>query len=75
MAWLVGPQKEVAVPGVALVELATLVGAVLAHGQEDGILTAVTHDDVAVGVAAATTQWRFWLWGPGWDRGKGRPGI
>lgn len=52
LARLIGPQEEVAAPGAALVELAALVGAVLAHRQEDGILTAVAHDDVAVGGSA-----------------------
>lgn len=74
---LIRPQKEVAAPGVALVELATLVGAVFAHGEEDRVLTAVTHDGLAAAVhtATAATRWRSWLRGPGGDRGKGRSRI
>lgn len=70
---LIRPQEEVAGPGVALVELTTLVGTVFAHGQEDRILTTVTHNDVTVGDTA--TCWRSWLWGPGGNRRKGRSWV
>lgn len=72
LTWLIRPQKEVAAPSVALVELATLVGAVFAHGQEERILTTVTHNDITTGVHTdtAATRWRAWLRGPGGDRRK-----
>lgn len=67
LTWLIRPQKEVAAPGVALVELATLVGTVLAHSQEECILTTVTHNDITAGVyttASTSTWWKSWLLGP-----------
>lgn len=52
LARLIRPQEKVAAPSTALVELAALVGAVLAHRQEGGVLTAIAHDDVAVSARA-----------------------
>lgn len=71
LTWLVCPQKEVAASRVALVELATLVGTIFAHGQEECVLTTITHNDIT----ATAGQWRLWLRGPGRDRRKGRPRI
>lgn len=78
LTWLICPQKKVAVPSVALVELATLVGAVFAHSEEERILTTITHNDITVGVytgSTTTTCWRARLWSPGGDRRKRRARI
>lgn len=79
LTWLVRPQKEVAAASAALVELATLIGTVFSHGQEERILTAVAHDDITVGVcndtAATWRRWRSRLCSPGGFSRKGRSGI
>lgn len=74
LARLVRPQEEAAGPGAALVELPTLVGAVLAHGQEESVVTTVAHDGVAAGVDgnAGATWWGSRLRSPSGNRREGR---
>lgn len=66
----VGPQEEAAATAATLVELAALVGALLPHGEQQGLLAAVAGHRVALLVRCG--------WGQGAGqclRGPGLPGV